>query len=695
MNKQLIVMFFCLTFCIFLAPFSFAMNLHIATNGNDAWTGEIPTPNAKGTNGPLETLTGARDAIRTLHDTPTTHSDVLKNGIKVLVHEGTYTLDKPFKLEKQDSGTLSAPIVYSAVNGDNVRFIGGHVINNFTPITDDKILNRLDASARKNILHADLSALGINNFGSPKSGGIEVFFDGQPMHIARWPNNDFTKIVDIVVKDGHQRHGLKGSMTPKFIYDDQRANRWVEEPDLWAHGYWFWDWSEQRMKVNTIDTKAKTFTLSNDSPHPYGFRKGQWYYVYNALSELDEPGEWYLDRDKGQLYFWPPKPIEQAEVLVSVIPSAIEFNNVQHITLQGFIIEATRSTAVKIKYGNNISINGCTIRNTGGNAINIGGGEQHSVIGCDITQTGKGGISLNGGNRTTLEAAGHLAENNHIHHYARNERTYQPAIRLSGVGNIARNNLIDNAPHVAIIFTGNDHLIELNEIHSVTYESNDAGAIYSGRNWTMRGNIIRQNYLHHITGFEQKGSVGIYLDDMFSSAEMISNIFYKVARAVQIGGGRDNKVENNLFIDCEQALNVDARAMGWAHYMSNRWIIEQKEKGTISGIAYDQPPYSKRYPALANIFEGTPQAPEGNSIRKNISWGGKWDNIQKRALPYIDIADNMVEIDPLFMDIDKGDFRLKENSPAFEFGFKEIPSGKIGLYKSNTRASWPVSHKVR
>ena len=55
---------------------------------------------------------------------------------------------------------------------------------------------------------------------------------------------------------------------------------------------------------------------------------------------------------------------------------------------------------------------------------------------------------------------------------------------------------------MAIVFGGNEHLIEFNEIHDVCHESNDAGAIYGGRDWTMRGTVIRYNYFHDISGFE-------------------------------------------------------------------------------------------------------------------------------------------------------------------------------------------------
>lgn len=51
---------------------------------------------------------------------------------------------------------------------------------------------------------------------------------------------------------------------------------------------------------------------------------------------------------------------------------------------------------------------------------------------------------------------------------------------------------------------------------------------------------------------------------------------------------------------------------------------------------------------------------------------------------------NSIIADPLFVDADKDDYRLKADSPAFKLGFKPIPVEKIGLYKDPRRASWPV-----
>ena len=97
-------------------------------------------------------------------------------------------------------------------------------------------------------------------------------------------------------------------------------------------------------------------------------------------------------------------------------------------------------------------------------------------------------------------------------------------------------------------------------------------------------------------------------------------------------------MENNIFVNCKRGLHVDARALGWAHYHADEWIKEESEKGTLSGIAYDKPPYSERYPELANIMQGEPKAPEGNRItnpvlRENELLDDRQDYI-KYFLPY-------------------------------------------------------------
>jgi hypothetical protein len=46
--------------------------------------------------------------------------------------------------------------------------------------------------------------------------------------------------------------------------------------------------------------------------------------------------------------------------------------------------------------------------------------------------------------------------------------------------------------------------------------------------------------------------------------------------------------------------------------------------------------------------------------------------------------------EPLFVNAAKDDYRLKRESPAFALGFQRIPVEKIGCYRDDLRASWPV-----
>ena len=110
----------------------------------------------------------------------------------------------------------------------------------------------------------------------------------------------------------------------------------------------------------------------------------------------------------------------------------------------------------------------------------------------------------------------------------------------------------------------------------------------------------------------------------------------------------------------------------------------------LEAVNYDQPPYSTRYPSLATILEEDPAQPKRNQILRNISVGGRWlDLMNGLDDTKVQIEQNLVDEDPLFVDAENADFRLEEGSPAFELGFEPIPVEEIGLYKDEFRRSLP------
>ena len=668
-------------------------HIYVAPDGNDGWSGRMNQPDQTKTDGPFATLQRAKDEVRKLHKTET------GKRIRVQIASGTYQMPAPLDFTVEDSGTSKYPVEYRAKVPGKTHLVGGCVVTGFTPVDDPIILNRLDQAARGNVYQADLKANGISDFQGINNAatyqsdpGLELFFNDKPMTLARYPNTGYMKIGDVFNSNGVVESGEAANSDGRFICNDSRIERWAGDRGVWMHGFWFYDWADQRIPMALVNTDKHIISLNIGQGAGYGLRRGQWFYAENIMSELDSPGEWYLDRDTGILYFWPPEPLTTGRVVVSTLRDPIRLNNASDIIFRGLTIEDGRGTAVTINGGSNVQMIGCTIRNMGNWAVKAKGGIGHKVIGCDIYAMGQGGITFDGGDRKTLVPGHFVADNNHIHHTSRWDPVYQPGIFLFGVGNSAVHNLIDNVPHVAIGFSGNDQTIEYNEIHSSVFQSNDAGAIYTSppdETWSMRGHKIRFNYLHNIHGFEGRGCNGVYLDDCFSSADISGNIFYDVANAILIGGGRDNTITGNMFINSNQALYMDARGLGWAKSVG---VFATKE---LHDLNYRQPPWSTKYPELLNILEDEPLAPKGNVVARNISWNTKWGFIEPAAQPFIKFENNLMDQDPLFSGKPPADFRLSRKSPALKLGFKQIPFKKIGVYKSKDRASWPVTSTLR
>jgi hypothetical protein len=648
----------------------------VAPGGSDAAPGTARRPFAS--------LEAARDAVRRLKAA----EGLPDGGVTVWIGGGTYYREHAFELTAQDSGAEAAPVVYRSRAGQEVRLVGGRALTGLEPLTEQTAPARLPAEARRHVLRADLRAEGVHDFGEmarrgfvwPKRNApLEVFFRGRPMRPARWPNEDFLRIAS--VPDG--QHG------GAFTYEGDRPARSADEPDLWVHGYWFQDWADSYERVAALDAQARL--VRTEPPHGvYGYREGQRFYFVNVLAELDAPGEYYVDRRAGLLYLWPPETPGPGDVVVSTAPTLISVEGASHLTLRGLTLEACRGTAVTIADCSHVRLAAYTVRNTGRLGVSITDGSACGVVGCDVYDTGEGAISLSGGDRMALTSAGHYAENNHLHRFARICRTYSAAVHMRGVGQRASHNLIQDAPHVGILFEGNDHLIELNELHGLCYETGDVGALYTGRDWTARGTLIRHNFIHHVSGPGRYGANGIYLDDAASGITVFGNVFYRVTRPAYIGGGRDNVYENNIFVGCEPTLHVDARAMGWMSYYAEPDGTLQKR---LRAVPYQQPPWSERYPRLVNILDDEPQAPKGNLIARNVCVGGTWLDVQREARPYLRFEDNLVGVEPGFVDREGMDFRLRDDSPAWQVGFERIPFERIGPYADELRASWPVRER--
>ena len=660
---------------------------YVSPEGNDAWSGRLAAPNGDGSDGPFRTLEKARDAVRqyragSAFDGAPTVVDVLP---------GLYRLEKTLALTAEDSGTADSPVVWRGARGEGGRpaavLRGGVSIPAGKPVSDAAVLDRLQPEVRGHVLEYDLKALGVTEYG-PANGenGAELFFHGRPMTPARYPNEGyitFTQVEDedgtVVTQDDH-----KEVYTPNIFADGELLARWSAEPDLWTLGYWRLDWAYSRQKVAQIDLEKNLMRLAEPN-HGYGYAPGQYYYVYHALCELDAPGEYYIDKESGKLYFYPPEEDGEGDLYLSTLDTLIGGDKAGHLVLSGLCLEGSRADAVRMA-GSDLLLSGLVLRNTGGAAIWLDG-DRCLVYGSYLSEIGGAGITLHAGSRSDLRAGMTAAVNNDIEHFGRVHRAYHPAILLSGCGLLAARNRMTDAPHAAILYNGNEIRIEGNEIARVCEESNDAGAIYTGRDWTTRGNLIRRNYFHDISGREGYGCVGVYLDDMSSSTDVVENLFVNVTRAAMIGGGRDNSVVNNLFVDCEPNIHIDGRALGWAHACAEDWLREMETEGTLSGMNFKSEIWASKYPRLAAIAEGNPTAPEGNLIERNlvISTRGEAgepeeflpDALFDEARPYVHPRDNVRADIRFLLKMKPGE---KTPLPGTDALFDPIPADEFGVF---------------
>ncbi len=683
---------------------AFTADLYVSPQGRDTWSGKLAAPNRAGNDGPFASLERARDEIRKWRAAGTLPA----REVTVAVRAGTYALSRSFTLEAQDSGTAEAPITYRAYPGESARLSGGPAVpaEAFQPVTDADVLNRVDPTVRGKLLRADLRALGVTDLGSfpvrftDTPAVPELFFNDRRMTLARWPSEGWATIARIIETGSVPRTGDKNTAGGVFEYSGDRPERWRVDAGVWLLGYWCFDWSAEAIRVKAVDREKRQITLA--APHIYGVKQGnpspRRYCALNLLEELDHPGEYYIDRAAGALYFLPPAAMKGARVALSTLNApVVAFSEASHVTLRGFVIEATLSDGVRVTGGAGNRIQACEVRNTRGLGVSVIGGTAHRVEACDVHDTGTGGIHLTGGDRKALTPAGHEAVNNHVWEFSKHKLTYANGITLAGVGNRAAHNRIHDAPHQAIAIAGNDHVFEMNVIYNICTETDDCGAYYKGRNPSCRGNIVRHNFWHNIGSPMGHGNAAVYFDDGDGGDVVVGNVFFRCGDpgkgsfgTVFSHGGHDLLAENNIFIECK-------RPLGSAPWNDKRWKEALAGTGPdgwqgrlLKEVDITQPPYTTRYPDLVGFMDPQPGQVRINRATRNLMVmcaavsSGNWQ---------VKPEENLVTAaDPGFVNAAAGDFRLRANAPVFRAlpGFKPIPFEKMGLYADELRPKLPA-----
>ena len=268
---------------------------YVATNGNDSWSGKLAEPNASRRDGPFRTLQRVQKAIRAVKA-----RGALDKPVAVCVRGGEYDLSSPVLFEPADSGTSQDPITYAAYPGETPVISGEKEIAGWERVTHSKLLKQAGGE------------LWIARVPEVKQGKWyfhELFVNGQRRQRARTPNQDAFLNVDGKVNVGKQG-------TFKFHPGDIKPE-WAAEGNVEVVA--LMRWAEIRMYIRKVDEATHTVTLSGN-PTPYHPEISARYWVENTMDALNAPGEWYLKRRSGIVYYR-PEPGENIDDIHTIAPA--------------------------------------------------------------------------------------------------------------------------------------------------------------------------------------------------------------------------------------------------------------------------------------------------------------------------------------------------------------------------------------
>ncbi len=723
------------------------VDVFVSTSGDDAWSGTLAAPNAGNTDGPFATLARARDEVRKLKA-----AGKLAQGATVHVRQGTYRLTEPVRLGAEDSGTPGAPVVWRAFEKEPVTLAASLPVTGFGPWKGEILVADLKGTPLEKVAFRQLFFGGQRQTmarypnvdpDDPHFGQWAYVLDAEPAPATNLSVSDniaavkdhFTATSDVIKPAWekvvqaeiaiHPAYGWAWNIVPIKSVDDETDTINLARPvsyglmvgdryfvqnllaELDAPGEWYLDRDESKLyfwppaDISSAEVSAPV----TDS-----------LFVIEKAADITVRG-FTLEQCSG---------------------TAVALSDCARCLVGGCTIRNTGSWAVSIAGGRESGAQGNDIYATGAGGVNINAGDRKTLTRGDcfadnnyihhiaaFQRTYNTGVNLNG--------VGNRASHNLIHD------CYHQALLLGGNDNVAEYNIVHHTnlgseDTGGLYMSSRDYtqrgsVIRHNIFHHI-------GGFGKSNSWQP----VRNGQVEfHYPGF----TWGIYLDAPEVGCTIYGNVLYSVPVCGMFNHeGRDNTWENNIIIDAP-AFRVSSGNYPQLDEQSYSYIKKLREQG-----GYDT--YLEHYPELATYTDETAThntcAP-GRFVRNIVYYtpqGGKWmrDNNARAwgdgqlvwtfrgpqvafdgfrfdsncvfGPPEMPLKfsctvtpgaeklmsweewqgtgqdPNSIIADPLFVDVEKRDFRLRPESPALKLGFQQIPLDQIGPYEDELRASWPV-----
>jgi len=662
-----------------LSMSSQAADFFVAPHGSDANPGTQELPFA--------TPVKARDAIRMAKQ----RGDV--GPFVVELRAGTYTLAETLTFTPEDSGTEAAPVIWRSAPGEHAVISGGQVVEGFHE-------TQVNGVRRWTVEIPDV-----------KSGGFSfrqlfVSVNGQPLERRYRPHIGMKRVDGLTYSPRRKGAMAHRAAQQDFYFAPGDFREWENLTDVEVVVLHVW--SSSRLFVQKVDTEKDIVTFTGLPTFAVNQGGLQPYFIENVKEELNEPGEWYLDRPTGVLTYLPfeGESLSDTRVVIPRLAQLLRFTGdyqsesfVSDIDFREIGFSLTESKLPREGYGGSqghpdlpaaIELTGakhcnflrCTLSHSGNYGIGIGlGSHENRLAGCRFFDLGGGGVKVGDISMKPTAPYPVVPTGNRIENCAIFDcgiMYYSANAVWCGIvrDTVIRNNQIWDLPYsgIAVGWSWNDgatscggNRIENNHISHVLTLIADGASIYTlGRQpgTVIRGNVLRDNIKSPFA--KQYWQLGLYLDEGSSEMLVEKNFVYHVGtHGFNMNGGAQNVIQNNIL-------------------------------GPVYGneapyIRSHQRPYSK-----ANVFRRNLMYFDGSNMTdadwstalfncsSNIYWNFAGQSFHFMSKSFAEWQAGGQDAgsrntDPLFENPAQGDFRLKPASPAFALGFEPFDISAAGL----------------
>ncbi|MDO4570532.1 MAG: right-handed parallel beta-helix repeat-containing protein [Planctomycetia bacterium] len=651
---------------------------YVSPDGSDANDGSASAPFA--------TLEKARDAIRA------EKSAGKKEPWEVHLAAGTFSLNAPFALSAEDSGTPDAPVVYRGVPGKTI-LSGG--------------LNLPNWRDENGVWVADL----------PKVEGKNLYFEqlfvnGRRAVRARFPNA-LKFFSGIVVQQEEKKVDGRQTFVQRVSSPHFAILKAVPKEELkFAHFIVHHNWNTTRRIILDFDAESNTIVVQGGMMQKHNpWRTTSPCVIENLRPAFDQPGEWFYDGCAGKVYYR-PLPDESIETVSFVVPkpglaqfvtingtpevpiSDVRFVDVRfeytdtprrRATMESACLGPSVSgdlsepgvsqfdpsqaafntdAAIMVDNARRIVFERCEIFHTGEYGMMLKSVNECAVLRCTLRDLGAGGIRLGGGSLATKNVVADCI--------IQSGGRFHPSGVGVWIGNQTEDNQVIHNDIGDFYYTGVSagwrwgyqgghalrNSIEFNIIHDIGQGVlADMGGVYTLG--TSHGTRVCNNVIYNVESFGY-GGWGLYPDEGSEGILMENNLVYDTMDgSFHQHYGKDNIIRNNIFARNKPNPMRDAPA----HQVAVTRVEDHRSIVFERNIIYWNEGTSVGYNTEKVRAD----------IRSNLWWKttGEVEFKGKSHAEWVEMGKDVggLTADPLFVDAEKNDFRLKAGSPAQKIGF--------------------------